>query len=109
MQVKVFENAINNMEEQAKKELPLIEAYYMDSLTLFKNEFLKPFDFSNSKRKQAYNLVFTERNKSWVEKIEKYASEAPGTYFVLVGAGHYFGPDNIRAILEQKGYAVEKI
>jgi len=109
IQVQVLENAISNMESQAEKELPLLEAYFADSLALFEEEFLKGMDFNIPQVKQAYDMVFTNRNKSWVEQFEKLSEENPATYFVLVGAGHYFGPNNIRELLEQKGYTVEKI
>ena len=78
-------------------------------LALFEEEFLKGMDFNIPQVKQAYDMVFTNRNKSWVERFEKLSEENPATYFVLVGAGHYFGPNNIRELLEQKGYTVEKI
>jgi len=109
MQVQVLENTINNMESQAEQELPLFESYFSDNMALFEEEFLKSMDLTNPQVKQAYDMVFTIRNKSWVEKFEKLAEERPGTYFVLVGAGHYFGPDNVRELLEEKGYTVEKI
>lgn len=109
MQVQVLENAISNMESQAQKELPLFESYFSDSLALFEEEFLKTMDLTNPQVKQAYDMVFTSRNKSWVEQFEKLAEEQPATYFVLVGAGHYFGPENVRELLEEKGYTVEKI
>ena len=41
-----------------------------------------------------------------VEKLERIALEKPGTYFVIVGSGHYFGPENIRQLLTGRGYAV---
>ncbi|MFO7852169.1 MAG: TraB/GumN family protein [Bacteroidota bacterium] len=109
MQVQVLENNISNMESQAKQELPLLESYFSENMALFEEEFLKNMDFTNPQVKQYYDKVFTSRNISWVEKFEKQAEEQPATYFVLVGSGHYFGPDNIRDLLEQKGYTVEKI
>ena len=109
MQVQVLENSINNMEEQAEKELPLLEAFFSENLTLFEEEFLKEMDFDNPQVKQAYDMVFTNRNTNWVEQFEKISVDNPATYFVLVGAGHYFGPNNIRELLSQKGYNVEKI
>jgi uncharacterized protein YbaP (TraB family) len=109
VQVQVLESTISNMESQAEKELPLFESYFSDNLALFEEEFLKSMDLTNPQVKQAYDMVFTSRNKSWVEKFEKLAEEQPATYFVLVGAGHYFGPDNVRQLLEEKGYTVEKI
>jgi len=109
MQVQVLENTIGNMESQAEQELPLLESYFSDNLDLFEEEFLKSIDLTIPQVKQAYDMIFTSRNKSWVEKFEKLAEEQPATYFVLVGSGHYFGPDNVRELLEEKGYTLEKI
>jgi uncharacterized protein YbaP (TraB family) len=109
MQVQVLENTISNMETQAEEELPLLEAYFSDNLALFEEKFLNGFDLDNPQVKQAYDMVFTNRNKSWVEQFEKLSEENPATYFVLVGSGHYFGPNNIRELLTQKGYTVVKI
>ncbi len=109
MQVQVLENTISNMDSQAEQELPLLESYFAEDLALFEEEFLKSMDLTNPQVKQAYDMVFTSRNRSWVEKFEKLAEEQPATYFVLVGSGHYFGPNNVRELLEEKGYTVEKI
>jgi len=109
MQVQVLENTIRNMEAQAEEELPLLEAYFSDNLPLFEEKFLNGFDLNHPQVKQAYDMVFTNRNKSWVEQFEKLSEENPATYFVLVGSGHYFGPNNIRELLTQKGYTVVKI
>ena len=74
-------------ELKAKSEEPLFKAYM----------------------KQIYDRVFTSRNINWIEQFEQLSTENPETYFVLVGAGHYFGPNNIRELLELKEYSIEKI
>lgn len=108
-QVLILEKAISKMEEKAKKEAPLYEAYYNNDLEQFEKEFLKPYDFDNPQMKMIYDRVFTNRNTNWVDEMEKLSSEPSCVYFMLVGSGHYFGPNNIREILEQRGYKVEKI
>ncbi len=108
-QIQVLENAVRVMQSQAEKEVPLYESYFSNNLSMFEEEFLKSMDLTNPQVKQASDQVFASRNKSWVDKFEKLAEEKPATYFVLVGSGHYFGPDNVRELLEQKGYTVEKI
>jgi uncharacterized protein YbaP (TraB family) len=109
MQVQILENAIGNMETEAKKEVPLYHAYFDNDIAEFEKIFLNLYDFENPRIKQVYDMVFTNRNTKWVEQLEKISDEKPGTYFVLVGSGHYFGPNNIRELLEQKGYIIEKI
>jgi uncharacterized protein YbaP (TraB family) len=109
IQVKIIENAVSKMEIEAKKEVPLFKAYFDNNIGEFEKIFLQLYDFNIPQIKQAYDIVFTNRNKKWVEQFEKISVENPGTYFVLVGSGHYFGPNNIRELLEKKGYTVEKI
>jgi uncharacterized protein YbaP (TraB family) len=109
IQVKIIENAVSKMEMEAKNEAPLYKAYFDNNIEEFEKIFLKSYDFTNPQIKQAYDIVFTNRNTKWVELFEKISVENPGTYFVLVGSGHYFGPNNIRELLEKKGYTIEKI
>jgi len=109
MQIKIIENAVSEMEEKAKNEKPLFKAYFDNDMEQFEIEFLKAFDFNNPPMKRAYDMVFTNRNIKWVEQFENMSNEKPGTYFVMVGAGHYFGPNNIRELLGKKGYPLEKI
>ena len=108
VQVKIIEKAASEMEIQANKEAPLYRAYFDNDILQFDNIFLKSFDFNKPGMKEAYNTVFANRNKRWVEQLERLSGERPGTYFVLVGSGHFFGPDNIRELLERKGYKIEK-
>lgn len=109
MQVRIIEKAVSKMEADAKKDSLLFEAYFRNDTVQFVNLFLKTFDFNKPQMKQAYDLMFTNRNIKWVEEFEKLSIEKPGKYFVMVGAGHYFGPNNIRELLEKKGYTIEKI
>lgn len=109
MQVKVLENAISNMETTAKKEQLLYKAYFENNLEEFEAAFLGQYDFNNPKMKQVYDLVFTRRNTNWVTRFEQLSLENPAKYFVVVGAGHFFGPHNIKELLEKKGYLVKKL
>ena len=97
------------MEMKAKGEEELFKAYFETNLVKFENEFLKVYDFENPQMEKMYDKVFTKRSTSWVEKFIELSSGNPGSYFVLVGSGHYFGPNNILGLLESKGYIIEKI
>lgn len=109
MQVKIIEKAVSKMEVDAKQDLLLFTAYFNNDTAQFENIFLQNFDFNKPQMKQVYDMVFTNRNIKWVEQFEKLSIEKPGKYFVMVGAGHYFGPNNIRELLERKGYTIKKI
>ncbi|GMG95446.1 TraB/GumN family protein [Tepidimicrobium xylanilyticum] len=54
------------------------------------------------------NMLFGERDRNMAEKIiDLLESEEKGTYFVVVGAGHFVVPDTIIYQLKDKGYNVE--
>lgn len=53
--------------------------------------------------------LFDDRNHKMTEGIDKLLREGNGTYFVVVGAGHYVGNDNIIELLEKKGYEINNI
>jgi len=109
IQIQILEKAVSEMAMKAKGEEELFKAYFENDLVKFEKEFLKPYDFENPQIKKMYDIVFTKRNTSWVEKLIELSKGNPGSYFVLVGSGHYFGPNNILELLESKGYTIEKI
>jgi len=109
IQIQILEKAISEMAMKAKGEEDLFKTYFENDLVKFEKEFLKPYDFENPQMKKMYDKVFTKRNTGWVEKFIELSKGNPGTYFVLVGSGHYFGPDNLLDLLKSKGYTIEKI
>ncbi len=52
-------------------------------------------------------LLITDRNHSMTERLEMLAAGG-GTFFVVVGAGHFTGNEGIIALLRQKGYSVSQ-
>ncbi|WP_109357106.1 TraB/GumN family protein [Sphingorhabdus sp. EL138] len=48
------------------------------------------------------------RNQDWTEQLDKRL-QSPGISFVAVGAAHLVGPDAVQAMLEKRGYKIEKI
>lgn len=54
-----------------------------------------------------YDLVFTNRNESWIPDLESFL-QTPEVEYVLVGAGHVIGDDSILVMLEARGYTVER-
>ena len=52
-------------------------------------------------------LLFTARNRRMADRLEPLL-ERGGQVFVVVGAGHLLGEDGIPALLEKRGYAVER-
>ncbi|RHW39964.1 TraB/GumN family protein [Lysinibacillus yapensis] len=55
-----------------------------------------------------YNrMLFGKRDLDMAQKIQSILKEEEGTYFVVVGAGHFLVDQNIRYHLEKAGYSVE--
>ncbi|MEE2025506.1 MULTISPECIES: TraB/GumN family protein [Alkalimonas] len=55
-----------------------------------------------------YQRLLTERNQDWVEQIDAML-QTPQVEFVLVGALHLAGPDNVLDLLAERGYQVRQI
>jgi uncharacterized protein YbaP (TraB family) len=55
----------------------------------------------------AYDRFIADRNAAWVPKIEGLIKKG-GTYFVIVGAGHLVGNKSVIALLEKRGYVIER-
>ena len=55
-----------------------------------------------------YNRFVVQRNKAWVSTIEHLIGQG-GNAFVVVGAGHLVGPDNLLQLLKDRGYTIEQI
>ena len=63
-----------------------------------------PLDF----RPEDLRVFLTERNRSWLPKLESHLS-SEGSTFVAVGVAHLVGPDHVPGMLEEKGYTVERL
>jgi uncharacterized protein YbaP (TraB family) len=55
-----------------------------------------------------YSRLVVDRNKAWVSPIERLLAQG-GTSFVVVGAGHLAGTENLLQLLQNKGYKIEQI
>jgi len=105
-QVQIIEAALGQAKTQARNDQAIIDTYYNQDTEAFREAFLTLLDLKNPQRKVIYDLVFVNRNKVWVEKLIDLSKTQPGSYFMLVGSGHYFGPDNLIELLEKEGYQV---
>jgi len=57
---------------------------------------------------EMYNTMITARNKNWIAKIENLFTDNDKE-FVLVGAGHLAGDDNVLELLSEKGYKISQM
>ena len=57
----------------------------------------------------AFNVrILDARNRAWIPKIEHFIASGQ-TYFVIVGAGHFGGPNGLLALLRARGYQIEQL
>ena len=103
-QISILENGLKTVEIRAKSEQPLFDAYFSQDRAAFENAFLTPMNFENPQIKAMYDRVFIARNKAWVQKIIELTHKEKGHYFMLVGCGHYLGPENVLELLEKEGF-----
>ena len=89
---------------RAKSEQPLFDAYFSQDRDAFEKAFLTPMNFEIPQVKAMYGRIFASRNKAWVQKLIELANTEEGQYFMLVGCGHYFGPENVLELLEKEGF-----
>lgn len=55
-----------------------------------------------------YQRLITERNRTWLPKLEKFLRGSQTT-LVVAGAGHMGGDDGLPALLRARGYRVEQL
>jgi len=106
-QLAIVEQLIHSVTYGAKVQEELFSSYFRNDRQGFEKQFLAMYDFSNPASKAGYDRLFALRNQGMVDKLEKIVLEHPGIHMVVVGGGHFFGPDNIRELLEKKGYEVK--
>lgn len=51
--------------------------------------------------------MIVQRNKDWAQRIATLMQGA-GTTFIAVGAGHLSGADSLQALLEARGFKVQR-
>lgn len=108
-QIKILESGIQRAEHQALADKALYDCFYKNKQKKFEEAFLASMDMSNPQIKAMYTRIFINRNKAWVDKMIRLSEKQTGKYFMLVGSGHYFGPGNVRELLEEKGYEVSPL
>lgn len=61
-------------------------------------------DKSEGQGPAAYKVIFTDRNATWADWIDKRLDK-PGTVFLAVGTGHLAGKDSVQQMLQQRQIA----
>lgn len=74
-----------------------------------KGEEIDSLDFGNGEFGELFEKVLLEdRNRAWAGWLDDRL-DRPGTVLVAVGAGHFFGPKSVQAMLAERGLQAERI
>jgi len=105
VQMQMLKDSLNELVESVQMIHELAEDWSIGDIVDLEDELL---DEMKSQTPEAYDVLFTSRNKNWVSQIEKEMAGS-GTDFIAVGAGHLVGEDGVPALLRAKGFTVERL
>jgi len=98
--------------QQTLKDLEVVKTMFADIISAWETgdaarlESILTLSFKDYP--EIYDRFITQRNRAWVDTLERLMKEGGGA-FVVVGAGHLVGSDNLRQLLQAKGYTVEQV
>lgn len=106
-QVRMVEDTLSQMDEFEPFTADLITAWLSGDDSAFKQAF--DAQSGASPESQAFmRKLMDERNVGMADKIGGYLA-SQDSYFVLVGAAHYIGENNIIQLLQRQGFTGERI
>jgi hypothetical protein len=92
------------MEDEVAGQLEIIVAAWKSGNVEELEELLYPEDPDYPHEEELNTILNVERNRNMARKIQEYLESDDETYFVVVGAAHLVGDENIRQLLEENGY-----
>jgi len=98
--------------QQTLKDLEVVKTMFADIVSAWETgdaarlESILTISFKDYP--EIYDRFLIQRNKAWVSTIELLIGQG-GSAFVVVGAGHLVGPDNLLQLLKDRGYTLEQI
>ena len=93
-------------------DMDKLETELPDFIKAWKNgdpaQLEKLLDEATEQAPGLYKRLISDRNASWIPKIEQLLKENRNA-IVVVGTGHLVGKDNVVQLLEKKGYKVTQL
>jgi uncharacterized protein len=105
LSAEVLEDTLQDWPKAEKAMKEMIAAYLRGDVETTERLAFDPEDVK--KHAKLYDLTITRRNLSWMPAIEKMCAD--GNAFIAVGAGHMLGEKGLLAMLEKKGYAIDRM
>ncbi len=102
----------NAYTRHALAELEQMESMLTDMMTAWKKGDLSKLDEMTRESFKEYPGMFekfvTDRNKRWIEELDKLAGKGK-TCMVVVGVAHLAGEGGLLELLKAKGYSIEQL
>ncbi|MEB2300264.1 TraB/GumN family protein [Lysinibacillus xylanilyticus] len=102
--VAVLDNIINPSEENQSN---ILQEWFTSWKQGNVEEFAKSFQAMEGGSSEYNEMLFGLRDEQMAKKIMNVLKEKKGTYFVVVGSGHFLGEKSIRYHLEKNEYKVK--
>ncbi|QQP12328.1 TraB/GumN family protein [Lysinibacillus agricola] len=102
--VAVLDNIINPSEENQSE---ILQEWFTSWKQGDVETFAKSFQAMEGESSEYNDMLFGLRDEQMAKKIMNVLEEKKGTYFVVVGSGHFLIDKNIRYHLEKNGYKVK--
>ena len=94
---------IRNSKDHQKAFLQLVKDWHKGNL-----EGLEDMVEAQKKYPKFYKAMLADRNRNWLPQIETFLTEKTNI-LVVVGAAHLAGEDGLIALLNEKGYTLERV
>ncbi len=114
LQVRSLKETLGGVQEDSTSLASLYDAWKSGDVERLAKEVDTPFR-ADAEMGQVYQQLFANRNRNWAARVDRLAApaaagtSAAGSYFLVVGAGHLVGPDNLRDLLVKRGWRVERV
>ena len=99
---------LTNVVEESGKSKEAFEELFNAWITGDSDKLVELSDGGLLENPEMREKILVARNRDWAEQLDRKLQK-PGISFVAVGAAHLVGPDAVQAMLEERGYKVEKI
>ena len=132
LQIRSLKETVSGLRGEGSDLGEIYNAWKSGDLERFRAVVVKPFQH-DAEMRQLYQELFVRRNERWAVRVDRLfgfpaapagaattestsATGIGGEYtlqrgpaFLVVGAGHLIGPDNLRVLLEARGWKVSRV
>ncbi|MEG0386003.1 MAG: TraB/GumN family protein [Solibacillus sp.] len=102
----VLDGLLNPSKEKLNEGNALLQEWFTSWKTGDADRFAKSFNTTAGIQSEFNTMLFGKRDEDMAQKIATVLDEEEGTYFLVVGAGHFLVDKNIRYHLENDGYKI---